>query len=351
MTIFGAGASYDSVDLTVAPSLQGDLDRGEVYRPPLASELFDERPAFVEVMNSLPQIAPLIPGLRRAAAVEGGKTVEEVLREIQEEVDTYPLRKSHLMALEYYLAEITNTPVWGWVHKAGGVTNYAELLDQIEQVDGGRSRSLFVTFNYDAMLEAAFDSVLMRHINVLDDYIPASGSALIKPHGSVNWIQGLPLDRATDLPELGNYPNPAIQYAPQLDFAGGEIVMRSQGSATVWHPAIAIPLDRGKTFVCPPAHLDRMKGDLESITHILIVGWRAMEQHFLSLLNKELRKDQALSLCIVDLRAGASATYENLRRALEYINFDPVELHDDGFSGFVTEGRVRAWLQGANAPG
>jgi hypothetical protein len=346
MTIFGAGASYDSVDLTVTPGLEKDLAIGAAYRPPLASELFDERPAFIAAMNNWPQIAPLIPRLRRASTAESGQTVEEALREIQEEAADYPQRISHLIALENYLAAITDTPIWEWIHSAGSSTNYAELLDQIEQFYGGKSPALFVTFNYDAMLELAFNSVLMRNLRALDDYIPdRPESALIKPHGSVNWIQGLPPDRVPTLPgNPGN--NPAIQYAPILDFTGGQITTRSEGSATIWHPAIAIPLDRGKTFVCPPQHLNRMKADIQEVTHILIVGWRATEDHFLKVLSEHLRKDRPLSLCIVDVTTGAETVYANLQKSLEFISFGPVKLHGEGFSAFVRQRRVREWLSG-----
>jgi hypothetical protein len=342
LAIFGAGASYDSVDLTVTPSLARSVAAGTSYRPPLTSELFDERPAFVAAMNQWPQIAPLIPQLRRATTEQGDQTVEEVLRAIQEQAETYPQRISHLVALEYYLAEITNTPIWEWFHNAGGSTNYAEVLDQIEQVQYGKNRSLFVTFNYDYMLESAFDSVLMRDFRRVDDYIPPGESALIRPHGSINWAQCLPTGSQPDLP--GDHAPSVIKYAPQLRFSGGPIFTRTDARGAVWHPAIAVPLDRGKTFICPPEHLDRLETDLVEVTCVLIVGWRATEAHFLNVLNEKMRKDRSLSLCIVDMGINVSAVRDNLQKALEYIRFDPIELHDQGFSAFVRERRVCGWL-------
>jgi hypothetical protein len=100
LVIFGAGASYDSVDLSLVPDMQLSINVGSLFPPPLANHLFDERPEFIAAMNRYPQISMLIPRLRQAANA-GGKTIEEVLREIQEEVDTYPERKSHLMAMEF----------------------------------------------------------------------------------------------------------------------------------------------------------------------------------------------------------------------------------------------------------
>jgi hypothetical protein len=51
LAIFGAGASYDSVDLSLAPGLEFSVTHETMYRPPLARELFDERPDFLDAMN------------------------------------------------------------------------------------------------------------------------------------------------------------------------------------------------------------------------------------------------------------------------------------------------------------
>jgi hypothetical protein len=342
MTIFGAGASYDSVDLSVMPSFGHDLSIGLYDRPPLTAQLFDERSDFIAAMNQWPQVAPIIPRLRRAVAVYGGSTVEEVLREIQEQADKYPRRLSHLMALEYYLAEILNNPTWKWIHAVGGSTNYVELIDKIEKAHDGESESSFVTFNYDFMLEQAFTSVYTRHFPGLDEYIPENKPALIKPHGSVDWVQCLPSGRDPGIP--GNNPAAAIAFAPQLDFRGGEIIRRQDAGSQIWHPAIAIPVDRTKTFVCPDAHLERVAADLKKVTHLLVVGWRASEAHFLKLMDENLRKTPPIRLFIVDKGAGALAAEENLQLSLGRNRFEPIELYEDGFSAFVWQDRSDVWL-------
>ena len=295
-------------------------------------------------MNRWPQVAGLIPRLRRAVAVHGGPTVEEVLREIQEQADRYPRRLSHLVALELYLAEITDVPIWDWLHAAGSSTNYAELLDKIEQAYGGDSGALFVTFNYDTMLEQAFNSIYARQISRLDDYIPKNATVLIKPHGSADWAQCLPAGRGPEIP--GNHPATVIKFAPQLDFRGGDIMKRQEASNTgqIWHPAIAVPVDRTKTFVCPATHLERLTADLQKVTHLLVIGWRASEQHFLALLDENLQKDASINLCIVDRDAGALAAQQNLQRSLGEDRFGSIELHDEGFSAFVGHDRSDEWL-------
>jgi hypothetical protein len=348
LTVFGAGASFDSVDLSLAPKLARWVEIESEYRPPLAAQLFDERPDFVAEMNRWPQVAPLIPRLRTATA--HGGAVEEVLRKIQEEADKFRLRLSHLMALEYYLINILDRPIWKWLHAAGSSTNYVELVDKIERAYGGESGALFVTFNYDLMLELAFDSVYARQIRGIDDYVLDTAPALIKPHGSVDWVQCLPPGPDPGIP--GDSADAVIESAPRLNFSGGEILKHPNpgagiGIGQVWHPAIAIPVDRTKTFVCPDQHLARLTEDLKAVSHMLVIGWRASEAHFLDLMNKNLRSDPPIDLCIVDKDMGAVSAQESLQRALGADRFAPVELHRDGFSAFVRDDRSDEWLSAA----
>jgi hypothetical protein len=342
LVVFGAGASYDSVDLSLAPDMQRSINMRGLFPPPLANQLFSERPEFIAAMNRHPQISMLIPRLRQAAE-KGGATIEEVLRDIQEEAETYPRRKSHLMALEFYLSEILDQPVTSWFMSAGGATNYAGLLDQIKYSIGD-SPIMFVSFNYDRMLEWAFRDVLMYEFtDNLDSYLTDTFS-LIKPHGSVDWVQQVPPSATGRIKIRQTLEETAVAAAPQLDFAGADVTFKHNLNRP-WHPAIAIPLDRGKTFVCPQMHLQRMLADLPYVTHILVVGWRATELHFLAKLEERLPKSRPLEICIVDKGNGADTADQNLEKALSSsIAFKSVDLHKDGFSAFVRERKIQAWL-------
>jgi hypothetical protein len=348
LTIFGAGASYDSVDLSVVNSVRNNVNAGISFRPPLANQLFDERREFVSAMNRYPQMSMLVPRLRRASNGKDGRTIEETLRNIQAEAEVYPQRKSHLLALEFYLADVLETPVNEWIESVGRATNYAELLDQLAGISLG-SALLFVSFNYDRMLESAISDVLMRRIqDDLGQYL-SNDLALIKPHGSVDWVQLLP--RENSYPIQGYGISDIIEHAESWNFHEGEIIIRRSGMSNSqfytapWHPAVAIPLDRGKTFVCPPEHIQRLCTDLESVSRILVIGWRATEQHFIDMLAQRLPRDRPLSLCIVDKKEGAVTAHRNLEQALgKIISFRPVELYKEGFSDFVREARIRHWL-------
>ena len=211
------------------------------------------------------------------------------------------------------------------------------------------------------MLESAFTDVLgQRFEDRVDSYITRD-LALIKPHGSVNWAQFLPgeigpLNEKSHGHGTRNIrthnlsTDHLISAAQDLDFSNGEIGFRTwNNGGTIfsqrWHPAIAIPVDRTKTFVCPPDHLERLSHDLEWVTRILIIGWRATEKHFLDMLHDRLPKNRPLSLCVVDKDQGVAATSRNLAEALRnVIAFHPIEAHKEGFSEFVRQGKVIEWL-------
>src|SRR5260370_26361430 len=95
LVMFVAGDSYDSASSYLPRS--GD---GLVERPPLASQLFEDRPRFAEALRSFPRCQPLIPRLRHPP---DGATVEQLLQEHQAQAEKYPERHRQLPAILYYL--------------------------------------------------------------------------------------------------------------------------------------------------------------------------------------------------------------------------------------------------------
>jgi hypothetical protein len=99
MVVFGAGASYDSIDVKPPGSSQPGWYIDEEFRPPLAKDLFGFRGLFADAMANFEKLQPIVPILRHA----GAKNVETVLRELQDEAGDYPERLRQLMAVRYYL--------------------------------------------------------------------------------------------------------------------------------------------------------------------------------------------------------------------------------------------------------
>jgi hypothetical protein len=97
MVIFGAGASYDSVE-AVRPNAATARDYPD--RPPLADELFEDRPRFTEMMTRYRDCVPLISRLRTR---EGGLSVEEMLGRLYDTVPTHVARHRQFAAIRFYL--------------------------------------------------------------------------------------------------------------------------------------------------------------------------------------------------------------------------------------------------------
>jgi len=58
-----------------------------------------------------------------------------------------------MMALRFYLRDVIDKCSMGWLKDVDGVTNHKTLVDQI--LERPSERTLFVTFNYDELIEDA----------------------------------------------------------------------------------------------------------------------------------------------------------------------------------------------------
>jgi hypothetical protein len=317
LVIFGAGASYDSVpDLPppIPPQLATrPLRSSRIYedeRLPLASQLFDNRPRFVEAMMRFPDCKALIPSLRKP-----GVMVEQELAKIQSQAKTFPSAYQELAAIRYYLhfALWECQRRWSEVHR--GITNYAALLRELERWRFESTEQIcFVTFNYDTMLEEAMEQVLHFQIPTLDLYISQKNYALIKLHGSINW--GREIEGTSVHP--GNYDHQRlIREAASLRISDrytvvSEHPMLKRGD-TLLFPALSIPVENKDEFSCPQAHVKALEVALPKVTKVLIVGWRATEQDFLDRLQYKLPEKPDLMIVSGDAN-GAGETYSNLTR-------------------------------------
>jgi hypothetical protein len=259
LVIFGAGASFDSVHAyqpnsilpavrthAVVPSYEND-------RPPLANQLFDNRPEFVRAMARFPACLPLIPTLQKPGVI-----VERELARIRGQAEHYPPAHKELASILYYL----HFAIWEcqsrWRGRHSGITNYAALLRELDRWRLSSNKKVcLVTFNYDTMLDEELKRLNGREMRNMSDYAQENYT-LIKLHGSINWgreVDGL-------VAPIGSYSvNALIDAAGQLQISNRYRVVEQYpmvqipNEPRIVFPALSIPVANKDEFSCPEAHV------------------------------------------------------------------------------------------------
>jgi hypothetical protein len=330
LVIFGAGASYDSVQLRGPVTTEED-------RPPLAAELFDpDRRSFVEAAYEWREGAGLIGEIR--SSVAGGTGVETALERFVGYASAGdPETIRGLLAIRYYIRQVITQCATNWSRKYGNVTNHRMLFNQIERWRRGhQDQGLLVTFNYDSLLDTALDSS-GRSLDTIDAFVSRDDYRLIKAHGSIDWMR-----------DLGNLParspHAIIDLAPEIDFTSGKILIGNGLTSAV--PAIAIPTQTKTSFECPPEHIEALEDWLKEVDRILIVGWRAQERHFLGLCKRHLADNPKVEVLVVsESPESARATISTLKEHLPVACMHPSVA--PGFSHFAASDKaVETWLDG-----
>jgi hypothetical protein len=290
MVIFGAGASYDSYE-TQRPPTDGTVEED---RPPLGRELFQERESFLKFIQHFPQCQPVIGQLRRAG--ETGD-VEQELERIREARNIDPGHYAELNAVRFYLRSAIDAVQQQWQHRHRGATNYAALMGKLRQWNRETGTPVrLVTFNYDTLLENACEAArtgFKRDRVSFDPYIERDDFRIYKPHGSIDWVQLLASE-----PEYDGRSDQdlIIEEGENLDLLdnGFRIVQGTNKfrvhedssvseSERLALPALALPLTEKAEFVSPPGHIEALRSDLGVVTDVLVIGWRASEQHFVNM--------------------------------------------------------------------
>jgi hypothetical protein len=285
LVILGAGASYDSIP---PQKLAGQGAYNLRWWPPLANDLFvDRENSFGDVMQSLPECLPLIIRLRRA--VDGGRPVEEAMRELQDVDGKTDLGQTQLTALRFYLQEGLWQASYEWPKLAHGATNLVDLVDRVEKwrIRLGE-RVIYVTFNYDLLLESAFAP---RRFRSVESYVESEDTQVFKLHGSVNW--GRRIDRLEGEPIYLGRRQAVIDLAPKLmdRITDGFVLLqdfreqRAASEAWLLYPALALPMTGKGSFECPSGHVAALQASLPEVSGALVVGWRAQEEHFTGMLS------------------------------------------------------------------
>lgn len=334
MVVFGAGASYDSVDIGKA----GDFLRHE-FRPPLTKEIFAARDSFGEAIDKFPAIRSLVSDLR------GNADLEPALELLATRAEATPFLLKGLLALRYYLREILTECGREWFRDAHGVTNYHRFLVKIREWQHQTGSPVcFVTFNYDTFLEQAVADVYPEwHIASMREYINRRDCILIKPHGSVSW------GHVTELKDASGPRMPpdakSRELIAQASRVTRELVDEYSMMKEGWNysedgrlaiPAIAVPVQNKSEFECPTEHLSALQEAVHETSALLTIGWRGTEKHFLRLWTENAPLLASMPALVVTTgRQSAGQVRDNFNQAGVGKNWEWNLSPYSGFSGFL----------------
>jgi hypothetical protein len=188
----------------------------------------------------------------------------------------------------------------------------------------------------------------------IDDFAVDGGyNKYYKLHGSTNWWRRGQFKANRD---PGMFPDSrgssdsqrqqdAIEYAADIDLLGHYSVGRS--SDGLWLPAIAIPMSGAKAFECPDQHVNDLRRSVPLIRRVLVIGWRAGDQHLLDLLAKQQQQPWHFNIVAGSAHLGISVANALRAAGVRAVqdNYHPFE---GGFSHYVSSRAARAFLQRTN---
>jgi hypothetical protein len=336
MVVLGAGASYDC-----APG-------HDILTPPLAKDLFAPRRDFLAALARIPAATSIVGRMRSAGRVGGG--IEGALGQFMELArrtdDVY--YKRDVLALRFYLRDIIQQATASAVTATSGLTSQLRLVTRLHDLQVEFSKKvIFVSFNYDALLEMAITARFGYRFDSMESYVNAP-MPVFKPHGSVNWVERIPRSypyppadvmRYMDLSQIDKVADLDLNSQSTIEIMGEDGVSVGQGRHHFTLPALAVPVTRKNSFMAPEEHLALLENLLREVTAVLIVGWRASETDFSQLCNTNLRGySEGLRSHVITYGDDEPAADEVIRNFQPHVSLD-TGIDRRGFSTVMNDAK------------
>jgi hypothetical protein len=285
--------------------------------------------------------------LRRHLTGEPGlaevETLEQRLRSFSDGVSAVPERQRSLLAMRFYLRDLlwASTNYMLSSNLTGGQTNHVTLVGRaLDWCRAGDRCCVFVSFNYDLLLEYAMAAWWGFDWTKIESYLSHDVVHLLKPHGSVQWYETVsaPNISASSPTQHGAYSITVAliegKTTPGLHSMGD--FMSSPGMLPAI-PAVGLPIDRKNddSFVWPSPQRERLLSLEGTVSRLLTIGWRGLEPHFVDLLGPLVRPDARVLVAAGDgtreTQGDAGLTMQQLepRIAVEPTAW---KLYESGFS-------------------
>lgn len=298
LVIVGAGASFDC--------LGSNIDPTNIARPPLTQRLAAGTEDGRSLSLHYPDVQPLLSYLQ--LRLERRKPTENEPQTLEDALAEYLARpgantKYHVAAMRFYLRDLLWRAGSSVLQANGGITNYTPLVSRCYEWAEGRDRhACMISFNYDTLLESACVGQFGRlgfHPADLASYIDNRYMSVLKPHGSVLWAWRYPVDGVQGgyAPNIVGYGEPdsidrSVVFAAGAPQDSVPITLQAELGERVLSrpalPALALPVTNKTSLVWPAEQDDYFTRVIPngSFGRVLIIGWRAAEDHFLQLLGR-----------------------------------------------------------------
>lgn len=334
--ILGAGASH-AVNLGARP---GD---NAAYRPPLTREIFGRSHVFESILQKFPLAQILSSEIDRRIR-RSNQNLEEILRSYSDQlakgVDDHITRQ--FLQVPVYLNSL-----FGEIstHFTRNPDQYADLVNTALRRS---SRVLFLTLNYDVLLEIPLARIHGIDFSSEAQYV-SDRWVLNKLHGSVNWYRKFRGPRIRFASDLLNYLEYLRVVHLPLDLDDTIHIVRMWAHGTFYideiptYPALTVPVVGKYELNCPPGLLERTVDFLKKCENYLVVGTSATDRDLLELLSQHCNEGRLLVVGRSE-EATQQAQRNILGAAPKLCEDASVFFHQNGFAEFVDGGRMEEFF-------
>ena len=334
--VLGAGASYDCRH-------KYDGTSNHAFRPPLAAGLFDSNPEIEEILGRYPGAERLSEEIR--ASQRSGDGLEDILLDLS-------TRKSRGARADYYEIALYLRDLLGSVsaeYIGSGSTKYTRLVRDLDEWSyENENEALFLTLNYDTLLEREIKGVHRIGINSMEDYIRKDRSwSLVKLHGSCDWGYRVS-------PTSQGFSNWSTWVKNNLDvldeerdveFLGGHGKGLTAGGKGLFYPALAVPLGSLKRHVCPESHSECARSFIAECEEFLVIGMSAKDKSVCELLGEAKHVNHVTIVNGKTTEDGVHVGITAFRRLSDHVEqfqsldqADQLTIRKCGFTQFIDEG-------------
>jgi hypothetical protein len=303
-------------------------------QPPLTRELFDAR--FNQILRQYPLLHNAVPEIRQAMG-DSAVSLEDFLRASYRD-SSDPVHQRIFNAVPLYLQELLWRISGRWTERPDW---YALLaLQALRHFD----RVVFVTLNYDTLLDSVLDSIDPLHS--IDEFIRLDDKkrwALVKLHGSITWRKKILTSEGFNWaqPPLAIQTEERIQHS--RDSGLDSFRYCEEGGSTVpAYPALSVPLGSEDDLNCPPEHSAFLLGQFQAADEVemLVIGYSGLDMALLRHLDES--GSSLGHLTVVD--QGRRQAEEVANRIASQVRVLDGEAQHESFAAFARSGGLTGLL-------